>query len=104
MSKTTLALEVLSGPLDGHTIWITNEALWTQAEGSLLSFPWDSELNVPQARFYIEAESWWLEAMPETAHGTYCANRVGRIEEKIQLQAGDLLKANETWLLVSQMS
>jgi hypothetical protein len=103
MSQTSLTMEILSGPLDGHTILLTGETQWTQAEGSPLSFPWDSELGAPQARLLQKAKAWWLEASEATEHGTYCANRVGRIEGKMQLETGDVLKASESWLYVSQL-
>jgi hypothetical protein len=103
MSQKTLHLEILSGPLDGYIVQLEGKTEWTQAEGSPLSFPWDTELNAPQARFYPEGEIWWLEASETTAHGTYCLNRVGRIEGKFQLEEGDLLKASETWLYVDDL-
>lgn len=100
MSQNTLHLEILSGPLDGLTVTVGEQTDWTFVENGLLSFPWDAELGSPQAKFYLEAEIWWLEVNPGAAHGTYCANRLGRIEGKFQLQAGDVLKASETWLCV----
>ncbi len=103
MSQKIIHLEILSGPLDGHTIQLEDETEWTRADGTPLSFPWDTELNTPQARLYREGENWWLDASEATTHGTYCANRVGRIEEKFQLQIGDLLKASETWLCITQI-
>lgn len=103
MSQKTIHLEILSGPLDGHAVLLEGETEWAQIEGTPLSFPWDTELNTPQARLYPEGENWWLEASETTAHGTYCVNRVGRIEGKFQLNKGDLLKASETWLYVNHI-
>lgn len=103
MSQKTIHLEILSGPLDGHTVQLEGKTEWTRTDGTPLSFPWDSELNTPQAQLYPEGGNWWLEASEATAHGTYCANRVGRIEGKFQLQIGDLLKASETWLRVTHI-
>lgn len=100
MSQKTIHLEILSGPLDGYTVLIEGETEWTQAKGTPLSFPWDTELNTPQATLYPKGENWWIEASEATAHGTYCLNRVGRIEGKFLLEKGDLLKACETWLYV----
>lgn len=100
MSQKTIHLEILSGPLDGYTIVLENETEWTQAAGTPLSFSWDIELNTPQARLYPKGEHWWLEASEATEHGTYCLNRVGRIEGKFQLEKWDLIKASETWLYV----
>ena len=103
MSQKAIHLEILSGPLDGHTVQLEDKTEWTRTEGTSLSFPWDSELDTPQARFYPEGDNWWLEASKGTAHGTYCLNRVGRIDGKFQLENNDLLKASETWFRVSQI-
>lgn len=100
MSQNTLQLEILSGPLDGHIITVQEATEWSRLGESSFSFPWDTELGNPQARFYAEEGNWWLAAAQETPHGTYCANRVGRIEGKFQLQVGDVLKASKTWLRV----
>ena len=99
MSRKPLQLEILSGPLDGHTVTLENEAVWGRDGEGVLSFPWDVELGTPQARFFLDGGEWWLEAYP-AEHGTYCATRVGRIADKLQLEAGDMLKACETWLRV----
>lgn len=103
MNQPSLHLEILSGPLDGHTLQLAAKTTWTQAADTLLSFPWDSELSTPQARLYPEAGQWWLEPAAGTAHGTYCVNRNGRVEAKCQLESGDVLKASETWLRVAQI-
>lgn len=102
MSNKRLHLEILSGPLDGRTIKLESETTWSQAGERSLDFPWDIELGTPQARFFIEGENWWLEAYT-AVHGTYCVNRVGRIEEKLHLEMDDVLKASETWLRVTNI-
>lgn len=102
MSNPKLNLEVLNGPLDGHLVTLEAETvLGKEGEGSLV-FPWDTELGTPQARFFLEEGIWWIEGY-NTPHKTYCANRKKPIEEKMQLEKGDLLKASDTWLLVSQI-
>jgi hypothetical protein len=103
MSEKTLTLEILSGPLDGHIVKLKEKTDWgKEGEGELI-FPWDAELGTPQAQFFVEAGNWCLQGY-KSPHGTYRLNREGRFEEEqIQLEAGDLLKASETWLQVSQI-
>ena len=65
-------------------------------------FPWDTELGEKQARFFLEGGKWWIEGY-NAPHSTYYVNPQRRIEGKMQLQKDDLLKASDTWLLVSQI-
>jgi hypothetical protein len=102
MSDLKLSLELLNGPLDGQVVTLETEATWGKEGKGPLIFPWDTELGTPQARFFVEGESWWLEGH-SAPHGTHCVNRGERVEGKTQLEAGDLLKASDTWLLVSQI-
>ncbi len=97
-----LSLEILNGPLDGQIVTLETETVWGKEGDSPLSFPWDTELGTPQARFFPKAEKWWIEGY-EAPHGTYCLNREQRIEEKKHIEQGYLLKASETWLMVSQI-
>jgi hypothetical protein len=101
MSDPKLSLEILNGPLDGQVVTLEAETTWgKEGEGPLI-FPWDRELGTPQARFFPQGEGWWLEGH-SAPHGTYCVNRGERVEGKVQLEAGYLLKASDTWLLVRQ--
>jgi len=95
--KRALRLEVLSGPLDGHVIAVDEAVEWGRAGEGPLSFPWDTELGEPQARFTVDEEGWWLEEV-EAAHGTYRVNRGEKVRGKVRLERGDLLKASGTWL------
>jgi hypothetical protein len=102
----TLKLEVLSGPLDGAPITLETDAKWTCAGNgeTPLTFPWDTELGDPQARFTVDAEEgrWYLEGL-DAPHGTYRVNREERLTgKKVQLKGGDIIKASQTWLLVRQ--
>ncbi len=97
MSK--LILEVLTGPLDGATRSLDAESEWSRAGIGPLSFPWDTELGTPQARFRPTQEGWSLEGS-KAPHGTYRLNREERVTAPISLSAGDILKASNTWLLV----
>ncbi len=102
MSDLKLSLEILNGPLDGQVVTLEAEATWgKEGEGQLI-FPWDKELGTPQARFFPEGEGWWLEGC-SAPHGTYCLSRGERVEGKTQLEAGEVLKASDTWLLVTQI-
>ncbi|HWP46658.1 MAG TPA: FHA domain-containing protein [Candidatus Limnocylindrales bacterium] len=104
MRSTKLILELLNGPLDGYKVTLETETFWSgKGEGPLV-FPWDIELGNPQARFFFEEGNWWLESLP-ARHGTYRLNRENpeRIEGKVKLETGDILKASGTWLLVSQI-
>jgi hypothetical protein len=98
----TLVLECLNGPLDGHQIELTAAAEWqSRGEGPLI-FPWDTELGTPQARFYPELDGWYLEGYSKTPHGTYRMNgERGKIERPVRLEDGDILRASQTWLLVT---
>ncbi len=102
MSKPKLSLEMLNGPLDGQVITLENETEWSQEGEGSLSFPWDEELGTPQARFFVEEGKWWLEGHV-APHGTYCVSRGERVEGKTQLEAKDVLKANDSWLLVKDI-
>jgi len=101
MSANDLALEILSGPLDGAAITLETGAEWSRAGDGPLAFPWDDELGQPQARFTVEDDGWYLEGL-DAPHGTYRINREERLKkkEKAQLKSGDILKASQTWLLV----
>ncbi|MCP4373505.1 MAG: hypothetical protein GY797_36190 [Deltaproteobacteria bacterium] len=79
------------------------ETLWGKEVDSPLSFPWDTELGSPQARFFPEEGRWWIEGY-EAPHGTYNINRQQRIEEKKQIEKGDFLKASDTWLIVNKVN
>lgn len=92
-------IEVLTGPLDGHVIELTEQTEWTRSVGSLLSFPWDHELGQPQSRFFVEDDQWVVEPA-DSPHGTYIVNQEKRLAEKTILQKGDLLKASRTWMIV----
>ncbi len=97
-----LSLEILNGPLDGDMVMLETEAtLGRKGDGPLI-FPWDKELGAPQARFFLEGGNWWIEGC-DAPHGTYRLSPQKRIEEKIRIEQGDLLKASETWLMVSQI-
>lgn len=102
MSKKQLILEILSGPLDGHQVTVKKEAKWSKKGKGLLIFPWDAELGEPQARFFIEDDEWNIEGF-KAQHGTYCLNKQERVETKVILGKGDLLKASESWLLVHKI-
>ena len=102
MSDKKLVLEILNGPLDGHKVKLEKEILWSKKGEGPLIFPWDTELGDPQARFFCEENAWWLEGL-KTKHGTYRLNREERIEGKVRLEARDMLKASESWLLVHQI-
>ena len=97
-----LSLEILNGPLDGQIVTLETEALWGKEGDSPLSLPWDAQLGSPQARFFPEGDKWWIEGY-DAPHGTYCLNRETKIEKKMQIEPGDLLKASETWMRVSQV-
>lgn len=96
----TLTLEILSGPLDGGTLTLTNETEWTRASSGPLAFPWDAELGTPQARLAPDTKGWTLTGV-QSPHGTYRLNTEERITtEKLRLTEGDILKAGATWLFV----
>jgi hypothetical protein len=97
-----LSLEMLNGPLDGYVVTLETEANWGKEGEGPLSFPWDSELGEKQARFFPEAGKWWIEGY-DAPQGTYCINHQRRIQKKMQLEKGDLLKASDTWLKVNMM-
>ena len=95
-------LEVLSGPLDGHVVALEDETIWERVGKGPLTFPWDTELGMPQARLFPKGRGWWLESYP-ASHGTYFFNRGKRIEGKTRLKTGDVLRAHKTWLLIGQV-
>ncbi len=97
--KQHLHLEVLSGPLDGQVVELTEETEWGRGVSGPLSFPWDGELGEPQARLGPDEAGWWLEGL-DAPHGTYLINREEKVRGKVRLERGDLLKASGTWLMV----
>ncbi len=103
MSENKLQLEIVSGPLDGAIITLELETQWSCTGEGRLIFPWDEELGEPQAVFSKDEEDWSLEDIP-SPHGTYRANQGERIEGKIILDEGDMIKASNTWLLVQAKS
>ena len=103
MSENKLQLEILSGPLDGTIVILDSETQWSCIGEGPLIFPWDEELGEPQAIFSIDAENWGLEGIP-SPHGTYRVNQGERIEGKVELEEGDIIKACHTWLLVRAIS
>lgn len=100
--KKQLILECLNGPLDGYSFVLdfATGVFWGKQCESVLTFPWDYELGEHQARFFYEDESWWLESFPNQPHGTYRLNTQDRVQDKIKLSEGDILKASKTWLRV----
>jgi hypothetical protein len=102
MSDQRLVLEILNGPLDGHKVKLEKGTEWSKKGEGPLILPWDTELGEPQARFFCEGDEWWVEGF-KAQHGTYRLNREERIEGKVRLEARDMLKASESWLLVREV-
>lgn len=102
MGKKQLILEILTGPLDGHQVTLTKEAKLSKKGKGPLIFPWDTELGEPQARFFREGDDWLIEGF-NAQHRTYRLNQQERIEDKVKLEMGDLLKASNTWLLYNKL-
>lgn len=100
MSAPQLTLEIVSGPLDGLEITLKETAEWGRSGDRPLSFPWDEELGAPQARFLVETERWWMEPLP---NGRSTRHNMEPIEGKVPLAKGDLLKATNTWLLITEI-
>lgn len=94
-----ITIEIVSGPLEGHQVTLTQNTEWSRSRKGKLSFPWDRELGEPQARFLGDANDWTIEGV-KSHHGTYCLNRQGPIDGKLQLEKKDILKASDTWLFI----
>ena len=97
-----LVLEVLSGPLDGAVIALEVDTEWRRGETGPLAFPWDLELGEPQARFVANQGNWCLEAAGGT-HGTYRLNHQERVDGRVILEEGDIIKASRSWLVVQRV-
>jgi hypothetical protein len=98
VSIPKLHLEIISGPLDGEPITLEAAVEWGRTGEGALSFPWDEELAAPQAKVYVEEGKWWLAHVSgerSTRHN------MDRIEERVVLAKGDVIKAANTWLLVT---
>jgi hypothetical protein len=102
VSDRRLVLEILNGPLDGHQVKLEKETIWGKKGEGPLIFPWDAELGDPQTRFFCEGDEWWVEGF-KAQHGTYILNREKRIEGKVRVEARDMLKASESWLLARKI-
>jgi hypothetical protein len=100
MSENKLQLEILTGPLDGTIVALDSDAEWSCIGEGPLIFPWDEELGEPQALFSRGEDGWQLEAVP-SPHGTYRLNQGERVDDKVVLEDGDILKASHTWLFVN---
>ncbi len=100
MSNPKLSLEILNGPLDGQVITLADKTDWSKEGEGPLIFPWDEALGAPQARLFVAAAEWWLE-VSSTRRST--RHNMERIEGKVPLAKGDLLKAAETWLLITEI-
>lgn len=100
MSEAKLKLEVVNGPLDGHTITIEAETTWSKDGEGALIFPWDTELGTPQARFFKEGNNWFIEGC-QASHGTY--HNMEPVETKVKLKKEDLLKASDTWIMIHKI-
>lgn len=97
-----LTLEILSGPLDGCIISLDSPTDWTIQAGSPLSFPWDDELDAPQAQFKPGRNGWILHPTPETRRNTHLLRQDSEPQLPTALHPGDLLNAGNTWLLVRE--
>jgi hypothetical protein len=97
-----LELEVLTGPLDGHIISLQADAEWTGAGSGPLAFPWDDELGEPQVLLTLDEHGWGIESR-KSPHGTYRINQEEKVQGRIQLEQGDVLKASNTWLLIHRL-
>jgi hypothetical protein len=100
---TILEIEVLNGPLDGVHLKLETEADWTRLPGSILSFPWDDELGEPQARFIPDEQGWQMEPI-QSKRGTHLLREGEEVQLPTTLQAGDILKASSTWLMVNKIT
>lgn len=100
MGVPKLTLEILSGPLDGQVVTLETETEWSKAGDGPLSFPWDEQLGTPQARLQVEASRWSLVALPNERSTRH---NMERIEDTVPLEKDDLLKAANSWLLISQI-
>lgn len=94
-----LELEILTGPLDGVRVQIEAETAWTRQPDSPLSFPWDSELGEPQARFVPGEKGWQIEPV-SAKRGTHLLRHDAEDRLPAVLQVDDVLKAGDTWLRV----
>jgi hypothetical protein len=101
-TSAQLTLEILSGPLDGCIISLDSSADWTSEPGSPLSFPWDEELDAPQAQLKPDRDGWTLHPTPATRRNTHLLRPDSEARLPAALQPGDILKAGNTWLLVRE--
>jgi hypothetical protein len=101
-TSALLTLEILSGPLDGCIVSLDSSADWTRGAGSPLSFPWDDELDAPQAQIKLGRNGWTLHPAPATRRNTHLLRPGSKPRLPATLQPGDLLKAGNTWLRVQE--
>jgi len=94
-----LELEVLSGPLDGEILKITEPTEWSQSGRGPLTFPWDRKLGTPQAVLVPREGGWSLEPS-DTPVPISLVTRDQKLTGPILLVEGDVLRAGTSWLLV----
>lgn len=100
MSPTRpLELEILSGPLDGERLTLTEPTEWSRQGIGPLVFPWDTKLGIPQGRFVPNESGWSVEPNP-LASPVSLVNRNEKLAGPVQLEEGDVLRAGTSWLLV----
>src|SRR5262245_4438002 len=95
-----LNLEIMNGPMDGQVIKIKETVEWGRDGEGELTFPWDEELGIPQAKFYVEEGKWWLEHVSGKSSNQH---NMERLQVKVALKAGDIIKAANSWLLVGHI-
>ena len=102
MAFSRLVLEIVSGPLDGHTVTLDQETvLGSKGDGPLV-FPRDEELAAPHVRLQPDDDGWKLT--------TLAPNRITLVQRAggqsqpvtlpVTLKVGDGLAAGRTWLIV----
>jgi hypothetical protein len=99
--KATRRLEVepWTGPLDGAVMVLDADTDWGRGGTGPLAFPWDEDLDDPQARFSRDAAGWTVESR-SSRRRTHLVSQATVLETRRVLEPGDVLAASRTWLRV----
>jgi pSer/pThr/pTyr-binding forkhead associated (FHA) protein len=104
-----IVVALMSGPKDGDVITIntlldsgdTVEMTIGRREGCDVCLSYDSQVSREHARLTYDGDTFWLEDLGST-NGSYIEDI--RIDERTELEAGQLFRIGRTWLRVEPLA
>jgi pSer/pThr/pTyr-binding forkhead associated (FHA) protein len=104
-----IVVALMSGPKDGDVITINTlldsdepvEMTIGRREGCDVCLSYDSQVSREHARLTFDGDTFWLEDLGST-NGSYIEDI--RIDERTELEAGQLFRIGRTWLRVEPLA